>query len=46
MLSLDLVRVTESAAITASDWIVTGQREEAGMAATRAVRRLTTAHGN
>jgi fructose-1,6-bisphosphatase II len=37
-LSMDLVRVTEAAAIAASAWIGTGEKEEADRAATEAMR--------
>lgn len=37
-LSMDLVRVTEAAAIAASSWIGTGEKEEADRAATDAMR--------
>ncbi len=37
-LSMQLVRVTEAAAIAASEWIGTGQKEEADRAATEAIR--------
>jgi fructose-1,6-bisphosphatase class II len=37
-LSMDLVRVTEAAAIAASSWIGTGEKEEADKAATEAMR--------
>jgi len=37
-LSMDLVRVTEAAALAASTWIGTGEKEEADRAATDAMR--------
>jgi fructose-1,6-bisphosphatase II len=37
-LSMDLVRVTEAAAIAASSWVGTGEKEEADRAATDAMR--------
>ncbi len=37
-LSMDFVRVTEAAAIAASSWIGTGEKEEADRAATDAMR--------